>query len=427
MGKYKVKKGDSWIKIANQNQVSLPDLLSWNGIDPTSKEALPALYPNQQIVINYPEPNEISSAYIVADAPKDYIDFGEKGKDLINKYTLAIQQGNMSFDQVPDVYKTAVYQKAITNKTNSAANNLFNLGLNTSLFLLDPIGYGLGFGAQKGTAYIADRASGRNDYGIGDLFKYTPIVGRESAQKRPGRAVAIDVSTGAFGGAVLRNLPNWIRFIAQNGRGMIQNALRTTGLTRQTMMYPGNQTFGTVYKEGTKGANKTGTVRAGRTGGYKPNTSAKGTFKNESSGNATMWINPDNSIPVIGTPGIPFVPTLPPVLVPPPANPPVKIPPEEPQHIYEQQAFSSWQGSNPGGVVVPYRPGTGIMSITGRAPIGNTVDQQALTNESVQVIPTYLPRSAVYQSGTIDGISSNIFSGLGILYGSENPGNLIIK
>ena len=67
---------------------------------------------------------------------------------------------------------------------------------------------------------------------------------------------------------------------------MIQNALRTTGLQRQTMMMPGNQTFGTVFQDGTKGLGKTGTVRAGYVGGYQPNSGIKALFKNQSSGNA---------------------------------------------------------------------------------------------------------------------------------------------
>lgn len=56
---------------------------------------------------------------------------------------------------------------------------------------------------------------------------------------------------------------------------MMQNAVASTGQQRQTMMYPGKDTFGTVYTSGTKGVGKTGTVRAGRVGGYSPNTSAK--------------------------------------------------------------------------------------------------------------------------------------------------------
>ena len=69
---------------------------------------------------------------------------------------------------------------------------------------------------------------------------------------------------------------------------MMQNAVASTGQQRQTMMYPGKDTFGTVYTSATKGVGKTGTVRAGRIGGYSSNTSAKGVFNNQSSGNATM-------------------------------------------------------------------------------------------------------------------------------------------
>jgi hypothetical protein len=52
------------------------------------------------------------------------------------------------------------------------------------------------------------------------------------------------------------------------------------------MMMPGNQTFGTVFQDGTKGLGKTGTVRASHIGGYQSNSGIKGLFRNQSSGNA---------------------------------------------------------------------------------------------------------------------------------------------
>lgn len=38
-----------------------------------------------------------------------------------------------------------------------------------------------------------------------------------------------------------------------------------------------------------------------------------------------------------------------------------------------------------------------------------------------------MPRKAVYVPGSVSGTPSNIYSGLGIVYDSENPGNLIVK
>jgi hypothetical protein len=38
-----------------------------------------------------------------------------------------------------------------------------------------------------------------------------------------------------------------------------------------------------------------------------------------------------------------------------------------------------------------------------------------------------MPRKAVYVPGSVQGTPSNIKSGLGITYGSDNPGNLIIE
>lgn len=81
-----------------------------------------------------------------------------------------------------------------------------------------------------------------------------------------------------------------------------------------------------------------------------------------------------------------------------------------------------------GWVIGDFKPGTGVFSITGEAPRGNTVNDQALTQESLQILPgDYAPRAAKYVPGTISGTPSSIFSGLGIEYNSSNPGNLIIK
>lgn len=43
MSRYKVRKGDSWISIANNNNLNLNDLLYWNSIDQMSKEVLPTI------------------------------------------------------------------------------------------------------------------------------------------------------------------------------------------------------------------------------------------------------------------------------------------------------------------------------------------------------------------------------------------------
>jgi hypothetical protein len=251
-----------------------------------SREALPVLTPGQELYTY--DPYRLNASFIQGEAPKDYARFGNKGKQLIDKYALAIKQGNLSLDNVPDVYKTAVYQKTITNSTDKAADVIFKTGLNTAAFLIDPIGYGLSAGAQKGIAYANDAASGRNEYGVGDLLSYTPIKGREYAQEHPFKAALIDTGSGIAGGAILRNAPRIINYIGQNIRAIMQNGLRTTGLQRQTMFMPGKQNFEVVFQDGTKGTGKTGTVKAGHVGGYHPNASPKGVFHNNASGNAIL-------------------------------------------------------------------------------------------------------------------------------------------
>lgn len=426
MSKYKVRKGDSWISIANNNNLNLNDLLYWNGIDPMSKENLPTINPGQELYTQ--DPYRLYPSFIQAEAPKDYINFGDKGKELIDKYALAVKQGNLSLDRVPEVYKTAVYQKMITNATDKAADTTFKVGLNAGAFMADPIGYGLSLASQKGLAYANDAISGRNEYGIQDLIDYTPIKGRDYAQRHPFKSALIDVASGVAGGTALRNLPNWISYVSQNGKGMIQNALRTTGLQRQTMMMPGNQTFGTVFQDGTKGLGKTGTVRASHIGGYQPNSGIKGLFRNQSSGNAIKWVSGNTGIPIVKTPAIPLVPVTGPISWMRSPEPPVKVPPQENKHIYEQQSFNRWQLPNPSGIIGQYQPGTGVFVITGHAPIGNNINDQALTQESIKVYNNdYAPRISTYTKGSIEGTPSNIYSGLGIIWGSDNPGNLIIK
>lgn len=424
--KTKIKQGESWIKIANELGVSLDDLLKENNIDPTSRSPLPVLYPGQEIYIPTKQ-YSLQPSFIQVEAPKDYVNFGDKGKELIDKYALAVKQGNLSLDRVPEVYKTAVYQKMITNATNKVADTTFKVGLNTGAFMADPIGYGLSFASQKGIAYANDAISGRNEYGIQDLIDYTPIKGRDYAQRHPFKSALIDVASGVAGGTVLRNLPNWISYVNQNGRGMIQNALRTTGLQRQTMMVPGNQTFGTVFQDGTKGLGKTGTVRASHVGGYQSNSGIKGLFRNQSSGNAIKWVSGKTGIPIVKTPAIPLVPVTGPISWIKPPEPPVKVLPQDVEHIYEQQSFNDWQRPNPSGIIAPHKPGTGIYVITGHAPIGNNVNDQALTKESIKIYNGYAPRVSTYTKGSIEGTPSNIYSGLGIIWGSDNPGNLIIK
>ena len=193
------------------------------------------------------------------------------------------------------------------------------------------------------------------------------------------------------------------------------------------MMMPGNQTFGTVFQDGTKGLGKTGTVRASHIGGYQPNAGIKGSFKNQSSGNAIKWVSGNTGIPLVKTPAVPLVPVSGPVSWITLPKPSVNILPQEEEHIYEQQSFNDWQRPNPSGVVVPHKPGTGVHVITGHAPIGYNVNDQALTKESIKIYNGYAPRISTYTKGSIEGTPSNIYSGLGILWGSDNPGNLIIK
>lgn len=153
-------------------------------------------------------PYVLNSSYITANAPRDYTDYGEQGRQKMDMYAYAVKQGKMKFNDVPKPFQTAVNQRMITQGTDKFANHAFNVGSNIAMFLANPAAYLAGTTAQKGTAYIVDKTSGRNDYGIEDMFNYTPIMGREYQAENPGKSAAIDVATGVFGGGLLRNLKN---------------------------------------------------------------------------------------------------------------------------------------------------------------------------------------------------------------------------
>ena len=249
-------------------------------------------------------------------------------------------------------------------------------------------------------------------------------MGTEYSLEHPMRSLAADIATGAIGGAAIRNAGN----IINNARQAAQNAASVAGMERQVLSYPSSsgQSFGSVYKSGVKGSGKTGTVRSARgRSGYASNSSAKGVFSNEASGipASITWTTPDAALPIDP---IPFSgPGVPPV-IPPPYIPPY-IPVKTPErHIYEQQTFSNWQMPNPTGEYGEYIPGTGLMYVRGQAPIGSTIPEQALTRETTEFGSGYVPRKAVYVPGEISGDPTNIYSGLGLIYGSEDPGSLII-
>lgn len=248
------------------------------------------------------DPYKLDAARVTAEAPEDYVDFGDKGQRIINNYAIAVKQGAISLNDVPEVYRTATYQKMLTNSTDKAADRILQTGLNTALFLADPVGYSLGYAGQKAAAYANDRLSGRNEYGIGDVFNYTPVKGTEYASKHPVSSLLTDMATGAVIGGVARNAGT-IGTILRNPRQIAQNAAATTGLEREVLAYPvaGKSNFGSVFQSGTNGAGKTGTVISGgmKSGGYRSNVSSKGVFNHAASGNATInWVKPDATLPI---------------------------------------------------------------------------------------------------------------------------------
>lgn len=127
---------------------------------------------------------------------------------MINRYAVAVKQGKMRFNEVPNEYQTAVYQKMINNHQDAVAQPIAKVGFNLPAFFANPGLFLLGLGSQKGVAYAVDKLSGRNEYDAGDVFSYTPVTGREYASEHPVIATAVDAVTGAIGGKFIRNIAN---------------------------------------------------------------------------------------------------------------------------------------------------------------------------------------------------------------------------
>ena len=283
---------------------------------------------------------QITASRVTAKKPVDFIDFSPESQSTINDWALAVRQGTVKFNQVPSKYQTAVYQRMITQGTDKAAETITKVGLNTALALTDPVGYAAGWAAQKGIAYANDAASGRNEYDASDILGYTPVKGTQYAQEHPTHSILTDIAAGTVGGGVIRNIGN----IVGNAEQVAQNAAAVSGLEREVLSYPSvvqPKTFGTVYKSGTKGVGKTGTVRSAKGSyGYTPNVSAKGVFSNQSSGSPAIisWSKPNAELPISP---IPVSPGVPPVWWNSQEPKTVFIPQEEPVTIDTPRILSS--------------------------------------------------------------------------------------
>lgn len=431
MRKYTVKPGDSWIKIANRHGLGLGDIFKWNGIN-YETDYPPTIHPGQEIYIR--DPYKLDTAVVTADAPENYVDYGEAGRRKIDAYATAVRGGQMRYDEVPEPFRVAVGQRMVTQGTGEFAGHAANVGFNLGMFFLNPAAYASGLMAQKGLAYGLDAASGRNDYDAGDFFNHTPVMGRQFYAERPIASTLIDVGTGMIGGGLIRNAKTLAN--PTFWKSYLSNMKNIGGTFAQRQQLPFPQESGVISSGGSKftsvikGFGKSGNaVKGSPSGGYKAVITPKGTFTHSASfGNSGI---PASGAMVTSTPTlVPAMPTLYPAYG--PVNIPLSTPPEvtvyRPQrHIFEQQSFDRYQLPNPGTEVAPYVPGGAPVTVMGRAPIGSTIDAQALTNESLQVIDGYLPRVATYVDGAIEGTPSNIHSGLGIVYDSNNPGTLIIK
>lgn len=181
-------------------------MLYYNGIDPTSQEALPAIQPGQKIYLR--DPYKLTASRVKAKAPVEFSEYGPQGQEKLHNYALALRQGKIKMEDIPEPFRVAVGQEFINIGRDKVSDQVFNVGSNIAMFLANPLAYTAGTVAQKGTAYAADAISGRNEYGLGDALGFTPVMGREYAAENPGKSFAVDAVTGVVGGSALRNIPN---------------------------------------------------------------------------------------------------------------------------------------------------------------------------------------------------------------------------
>ena len=424
-----VNKGDSWISIANKNNINLDDLFKWNNVNPETGEGFRDLNPNDVLYLY--NPYKLDASVVTADSPKDYVDFGKEGQKTIDKYARSLNYKDITIDDIPKHLQVAVMQRSINLAQNNAADKAAKVGLNLGMFLTNPIGYISGVAAQKGAAYLNDRVSGRNEYDYSDVLNYTPVRGRKYAKDNPVKSTLTDMAVGASPSA-LKNIFNNSTQLATAFRNAANNAAGTAeamGINRISIPNVVKDIQkGHNYTSYSKGIGKSGNVVYKSTkNGYKPVLSNKGGYIHKASSNVSNSFleKPISPVIPINSPISPLIFT--------PINAPIFLNRENPNRplvlrnngIYEQQGFNAWQLPYNGNDIKNFIPGTGSLNIKGKAPIGNAIEDQALTRESTTINKGYVPRISKYILDYVSGTPLNIYSGLGINYDESNPQSLI--
>lgn len=426
----RVNGGDSWIKIANKHGISLDELLMWNGVDPSQEP--PILQKGQRVIVK--NPFQLDASLISEEAPKDYEDWGPQGRVKINQWADAWRSGQVKYEDVPEIYRIPAFQQYIKGGISDFNRKFGTTVGNGFAFLTNPLWYLAGVATQKGAAYGYDWLSGKNEYGAKDFFKYTPILGRDFASQHPVLSATVDMATGMFGPRMIQSgyqtvsNPQFWNSVSNNAMSSASTYMGPRAAGWKIPVQTGTvRSGGGTYTSGTKGFGNVSSVKGNPSVGYRPVVGKFGTFSNNfSAGNRIKLQGTSQFNPV----AIPWSPIPMPTSTGPlwymDQDPPTYIIPQEEKHIYERWNRNRWQDPNPTGEVAPYVPGTGAYSVEGRATIGLTPYDQAIKQETMRTFPYLQPRAARYVPGPVTGTPTNIYSGLGHTYDSDNPGALII-
>ena len=196
--------------------------------------------------------------------------------------------------------------------------------------------------------------SGKNEYGLDDLGRYTPILGRENAKNNPGVTATVDmilpvITTGAVMSGTTMS-PN-VKTITSDVKSTVGDIIGLNRMSLASLPVKGNVNIvpgksGFNFASGTKGVAPVSTTIGNPSVGYKPVIKSLGTFNNNAS--FTNSIIPEfnprlittltESTPIInmqykgvGIPVLskPFIGEI-----------PVTSTPAPERHIYEQQSFN---------------------------------------------------------------------------------------
>ncbi len=418
--KYRIQKNDSLIKICRKFGLnSIDELLELN---PQIDD------PNKIIVGQYINlPDSVDSDYGGTLQPAvfteqkgstDYFQMSPEEQARASAYYLAYKNHQITFDQVPEQYKSAIFKMRTTDhdKVAAALINYMN-----PLMYLDRL--------TRGTAAHLLHPK---DYSWIDVWgpeaDYS-VLSRENRDEHPivafvGDLLASAGLNSAVGSLATRGLSSWRTLFSRAAATAEDMGVSRISVKPAETPLPGRTTGAKFQGSATaKGFGKTGTVtkNTGRAGfGYEANSSPKAAYHHEYHGTGNGRVKfveaqygPDEASGVV-------VPPAYPVSAGDDGQVQVVFIPREDFHIETTRVFNPWIYSTYTGPTVPYIYGNENPEYEeGEAPRGNTTEEQPI--RGVERKKGRARASASIESGSAkDGENSGYYSSYGV-NGSTDP------